>query len=154
MKTLITSERGLGLIQVLASLFIVTLALGGLLVSTYYAQRKAVENYHYRRALLVAMEKIEVIRYFNKSADYPNTGNLPQGFFMPVVIDERNGRPLTATVDADVDTHSDISIAPYVKYNALTVTLTWRERDINTSTFLSNDIRTVTVREDYYQRYQ
>jgi Tfp pilus assembly protein PilV len=154
MKTLITSERGLGLIQVLASLFIVTLALGGLLVSTYYAQRKAVENYHYRRALLAAMEKIEVIRYFNKNSDYPNTGNLPQGFFMPVVIDERNGRPLTATVDADVDTHSDISIAPYVKYNALTVTLTWRERDINTNTFLSNDIRTVTVREDYYQRYK
>jgi Tfp pilus assembly protein PilV len=154
MKSLITSERGLGLIQVLASLFIVTIALTGLLVSTYYTQRRAVENYHYRRALLTAMEKVEIIRYSNRGSDYPNVGNLPQGFYMPVVIDERNGNPLTASIDVDVTTHSDITIAPYVKYNALTVTLEWRERDISETTFLSNDVRSVTLREDYYQRYR
>ncbi|MCK4653428.1 MAG: hypothetical protein KAU01_03180, partial [Candidatus Cloacimonetes bacterium] len=66
-KSILTSEKGFGIVQILGALIIATIAIAGLFVTVYYTRHKAVGNYHYRVALLKATQKLEEIKYKNRN---------------------------------------------------------------------------------------
>ena len=66
MLKILVSEKGFGLVYVIASLLIVAAAVIGLFISTFYTKAKAIENYHYRAALLLAVDRMELIKFHNK----------------------------------------------------------------------------------------
>jgi len=148
------SEKGFGLIHVLATLLIVSVALIGLFISISFARNRVNENYHFRSALLAASSKMEYVKFVNRDLKSPNISELPAVFYTPVVLDERDNQPpLTATVSINKTFHVDIDVAPYVGYDIVIIQLTWKEPSSFIIIPQSNQIRTVTLREDYHWRY-
>ena len=148
------SEKGFGLIHVLASLLIVSVALIGLFISISFARNRVHENYHFRSALLAASSKMEYVKFTNRDLNSPDISSLPAVFFTPVVLDERDDQPpLTATVSIKKTFHVDIDVAPYVGYDSVIIQLTWKEPTNFLLTSQTSQIRTVTLREDYHWRY-
>lgn len=148
------SEKGFGLIHVLASLLIVSVSLIGLFISINFARNRANENYHFRSALLSASSKMEYVKFVNRDMKSPEISSLPAVFFTPVVLDECDDQPaLTATVSIDKTFHVDIKVAPYVGYDTIIIQLTWKEPTNFLLTSQTSQIRTVTLREDYHWRY-
>lgn len=82
LKTL-KSERGFGLVQAVATLVMVSIAVAGLFISSYVARHKALNNYHYRCALLKGLEVFERLRWANRVNDIGSckinygTGKIP-----------------------------------------------------------------------------
>ena len=151
------SEKGFGLIHVLASLLIVTVALVGLFISINFARNRANENYHFRSALLIASGKMEFVKYVNRDMKSPDISNLPAVFYAPVVLDERDNQPpLTATVSINktfIVDKSSIDVAPYVGYDSVIIQLTWKEPSSSLIPSQASQVRTVTLREDYYWKF-
>jgi len=148
------SEKGFGLIHVLATLLIVSVALIGLFISISFARNRVNENYHFRSALLAASSKMEFVKYVNRDMKSPDISDLPAVFFTPVVLDERDNQPpLTATVSINKTFHVDIDVAPYVGYDTVIIQLTWKEPNSSLIPLQASQIRTVTLREDYYWKY-
>jgi len=148
------SEKGFGLIHVLASLLIVTVALVGLFISINFARNRANENYHFRSALLIASGKMEFVKYVNRDMKSPDISELPAVFYAPVVLDERDDQPaLAATVSINKTFHVDIDVAPYVGFDTVIIELTWKEPTSLLLTTQASQIKTVTLREDYHWKY-
>ncbi len=152
MNTLLKSEKGFGLIQVIASLLITSGAIAALFISSYYAQSKANEHYHYRSALLQASGRLELIKYYNRSnSSQANIENVP-GLYDPIILDRRDGILLMANLTVNKTTRQEIIIAPYAGYDEVTITLSWDEP----SPYLYNTSQTqrhsLVLREDYYRR--
>jgi len=148
------SEKGFGLIHVLATLLIVSVALVGLFISINFARNRANENYHFRSALLIASGKMEFVKFVNRDLKSPDISNSPAVFYTPVVLDERDNQPaLTATVSINKTFHIDIDVAPYVGYDSVIIQLTWKEPSPSLIPLQASQIRTVTLREDYHWRY-
>lgn len=149
---MIKSEKGFGIIGVIAALLIVSIGITGFFVSAFYARKKAEENYHYRAALLGATAKLELIRYYNRNNQGEAFYNGIPSLTSPVVLDVKNGTPLEAQVNVSKSTYGDPQVAPYVVYDAIKVTLTWLED----SNFIFNpnasQMKTLVLREDFYRR--
>ncbi|HHE38308.1 MAG TPA: hypothetical protein ENL20_07020 [Candidatus Cloacimonetes bacterium] len=149
----ITSERGFGLVHVIAALMIVTVALVGIFISTFYAQKKATENYHYRAALLIAADRMEQIKFHNKYNEGEVFVNIA-GISGQVILDERDGNPLWAQVmSPSKTTHSDLEIAPYVVYDKVTITVRWQEASSSFFNPHTTEQKEVVLREDYYRKF-
>ena len=71
LKNRLDSEAGFGIIHVLATLLIASVAIAGLFVTSFYVRQKAQENYHSRVAVLKASEALEKIKLFNRSNQGP-----------------------------------------------------------------------------------
>ena len=146
------SEKGFGFIDVLAALFMVTIAIVGLFIGAVYARSQAIENYHYRSALLAATGKMELIKYYNMGSNQQvQILNIP-GLLDDVVLDEINNIQIKARVlrpYPTCTTQSDIQVAPYVVYDKVTLRMTWDEP---TNFFKPNTRKYITLREDYYRR--
>ena len=152
MNKVINSEKGFGIVGVIAALLIVSIGITGFFVSAFYARKKAVENYHYRAAILGAAAKLELIRYYNRNNQGEAFYNGIPSLTSPVVLDVRNGVPLEAQVNVSKSTYGDPQVAPYAVFDAIKVTLTWIEE----SNFIFNpdasQLKTMEMREDYFRR--
>jgi len=152
MNKVINSEKGFGIVGVIAALLIVSIGITGFFVSAFYARKKAVENYHYRAAILGAAAKLELIRYYNRNNQGEAFYNGIPSLTSPVVLDVRNGVPLEVQVNVSKSTYGDPQVAPYAVFDAIKVTLTWIEE----SNFIFNpdasQLKTLVLREDYFRR--
>jgi len=150
-KKLLSSEDGFGIIQALAGLIIVTIALSGLFLSSYFAWHSAVGNYHYRVVLLKAHQKLEQVKYVNRINEkdtYLNT--ITTGNF---VIDDMNEEPVWGLIHPITrTTRTDLIISQYVDYDMISVKITWRDGPEYFLNNILNKERTLILREDYFYR--
>lgn len=151
------SEDGFGLIQVLAVLVIVTIAISGLFITTMYARSKSIENYHYRAALLYASSKIELIKYYNRYnkgkvifTGIEGVSTIPSSF----VLDKRDGKePLMAKIRLISPIfQTDIAVEPHAVYDIIKIEITWKEGGLSFLSSNQNITRTLMLREDYFRR--
>ncbi len=146
----IRSEKGFGIIQVLGALLIVTIAVAGLFLSSYYSHHKANENYHYRVALLKAMQKLEEVKYYNMhnngSVDLRDvtTGNF--------VIDDQGEDDVEGTLGITKVRRNDLAIANYVAYDIVTVKVNWQDGPEEYLNTILNQPKELELREDYFYR--
>lgn len=147
------SEKGFGLVHVLAALIIVSISVGGLFIATVTARVKAVENYHYRAALLVAAGKMELLKFHNKDIGngHVQVHNTP-AIYDEVVIDEKDNQRIIVSVVSPypyVDTNSDIQVAPYAVYERVKLRIKWVEPQMM---FMPKRTKYITLYEDYFRR--
>ena len=150
-KKTLRSNDGFGIIQALAGLIIVTIALSGLFLSSYYAWHNAVGNYHYRVVLLKAHQKLEQVKFVNRTNEgFTYLSGFVSGNFL---IDEEDGEPIYGLIHPVIrTTHTDIVIAEYVDYDAVSVKITWRDGPEYFLNNILNRERTLILREDYFYR--
>ena len=150
-KKTLRSNDCFGIIQALACLIIVTIALSGLFLSSYYAWHNAVGNYHYRVVLLKAHQKLEMVKFVNKNNESITLLNgFAPGQFL---IDDADGEPIYGTIQPVIrTTNTDLAIAQYVDFDAVSVKITWRDGPEYFLNNILNKERTLVLREDYFYR--
>ncbi|MCF7858894.1 MAG: hypothetical protein K9N07_06150 [Candidatus Cloacimonetes bacterium] len=152
-KNMLRSNTGFGIIQTLAALIIVTIALSGLFLSSYYAWHNAVGSYHYRVVLLKAHQKLEEIKMINRNREgftYLNT--ITSGNFL---IDEADGEPVWGLIHPPSRvTRTDLAVSEYVDYDAVSIKITWRDGPETFLNSILNQERALVLREDYFYRTQ
>ncbi len=142
------------MIQTLASLVIVTIAVVGLFITSYYARYRANENYHYRSALLAAAEKIDWVKYKNLGSNNAVKTDFHQFYQRTtVVLDDRNGKVLEGHIKYPPTVklnNPDLAVSYLAVYDTVIITVTWTEP----SDFLIQPRkRKVELREDYFRRF-
>ncbi len=150
-KKLLSSKDGFGIIQALAGLIIVTIALSGLFLSSYYAWHSAVGNYHYRVVLLKAHQKLERNKYVNRNWEKSaySGGIVPEDF----IIDDADGETIWGRVHPPTKiTRTDMVVSQYVDYDMISVKITWRDGPEHFLNTILNKERTLILREDYFYR--
>ncbi len=152
MFKILSSEKGLGLVHVIASLIIVSAAIIGLVYASFYAKKTATENYHYRAALLIASDKMEQIKYHNRNNQRQTAVNIA-GISGPVVLDERDGNPLWAQVLPPTRSlKKDDHLPLYVVYDRISITVQWEEDPDVLLNPQSQTKESVTLHEDYFRK--
>ena len=146
-------EAGFGIIHVLATLVIASVAIAGLFVTNFYVRQKAQENYHTRVALLEGADTMEKIRWFNRNNQGPVNVSIV-GIAHEFTIDERDGQPLKARVHNPVVRlgQTDLAVAPYAIYDVVTVKITWEEGAQFNHFDDYNNHKEIILREDYFRR--
>ncbi len=141
----IKNNRGLALVEILASLLIITFVSTGLFVSIEYAQHRSVVNYHRRVAILLAEGKLNEKRFYYQQ--YKNFGNLLP---MIVTLEERGVRSLRGDLSYQILPAIDNSIGK--TYTQFIVTVKWKEPAplFVPLKFKKKEIMSVTLREDYF----
>jgi len=148
-KTL-NSEQGMGIIQVLAALLIVTASIAGLFISSYYVQYKADAHYHYRVALLKATQKLEEIKCANMLNQHSVVINdIETNEF---TIDDKGDVPVKGFMTKSIKTYRDLSIASYVAFDIVTIKITWRNGPEKYFYKTINAFQELELREDYFYR--
>jgi len=150
-KKLLSSEDGFGIIQALAGLIIVTIALSGLFLSSYYAWHSAVGNYHYRVVLLKAHQKLEQLKFENRNWEKSTLLNwFVSGDF---IIDDADGETIWGLIHPPTKiTRTDMVVSQYVDYDMISVKITWRDGPEYYLNNILNRERTLILREDYFYR--
>lgn len=141
--------KGFSIIEVIASLLILTLALGSILMTSLYASVKAENNYHYRAALLAVYGEMEQIQCARKI-----TGGrfmAPPGSVTFATIE--NGKPIKGNLSYTLTQQPDMQIGLGVRYHILSLSIEWREALASpVGQTKLGEIRRITLREDYYYR--
>lgn len=149
---ILRSEKGFGLLHVLAALIMVSVAIAGMFVSIYFAKSKANENYHYRKTLLAAAGKMDLIRYYNPDNNNVASFNNINGLYNDVILEDTKYNDLVAKITPTYprrELQSDIAVAPYVVYDKITLRMEWKE---NYGMFWPSVTKYVTLREDKFRR--
>jgi len=147
MKTILNNQRGFGIIEALTAIVISGIAMVGLLLGSTFAKAKAIENYHYRKALLRASEVMENIKYYNRNnRQEPLIGSYMTSF----VLDERNGDKLIASVNVTKVNNTDFSISVNTRFSVITVTVNWEESYKLKPNSQGGIDRSIAIREDYF----
>ncbi|MDO9578856.1 MAG: hypothetical protein Q7J16_13315 [Candidatus Cloacimonadales bacterium] len=155
LKKLLSSNKGFGLVQVVATLLMVSIAVAGLFISSYIARHQAINNYHYRCALLKGLEVFERLRWGNRFNSGPVSIQYQQ-FKIPFgryIMEEEEGRPVYLFVESLVKrTSTDLTISQYVSYDEVTLKITWKDGpDVYESNTLNRE-KELVLREDYFYR--
>ena len=146
----LNSERGMGIIQVLAALLIVTASIAGLFTSSYYVQYKADAHYHYRVALLKAVQKLEEIKWanmFNQHAVVINDIETRE-----FIMDDNGTLPVKGFMTKSKQTFRDLAVASYISYDVVTIKVTWRNGPEKYFFKTINSLQELELREDYFYR--
>ena len=151
LKRILRSEDGFGIIQTLAGLIIVTIALSGLFLSSYYAWHSAVGNYHYRVVLLKAHQRLERVKFVNRNW---NKSTIINGFESgDFIIDDADGETIWGLIHPPTKTTlTDMEVSQYVDYDIISVKITWRDGPEKYFNNVLNKERTLILREDYFYR--
>lgn len=144
------SEQGSSIIQVLAALLIVSAAIAGLFISSYYVQYKAKAHYHYRVALLKATEQLERIKWDNRANLH--SVSLAEADAGEFTIDDYGDELVTGTLSISKRTSRDLAVATYVSYDAVTVKVTWLNGPEREFYKVINTPQEIELREDYFYR--
>ncbi|MBC8527600.1 MAG: type II secretion system protein [Candidatus Cloacimonetes bacterium] len=153
-KHYLTSEKGFGIIQALITLVIISAAIAGIFVSSFYARKKANENYHYRAALLAANDKIERIKCHNRyTQGRPDIETVPK-INAPIILDPTGNTNLNEDFDIYISPipTTDLDVAIYAVYEEIIVTVTWEEPSKLFFNPQSKNTKTLMLREDYFRR--
>lgn len=150
-KKIVSSDDGFGIIQALVGLIIVTIALSGLFLSSYYAWHSALGNYHYRVALLKAHQKLEEVKFLNRNNESVTlTNTITSGDF---IMDEEDGELVWARIHPPQrDTFIDRAVSEYVNFDRIQIKITWRDGPERFLNNILNKERALVLREDYYYR--
>lgn len=152
---LFNSEGGFGVVQAVAALAIVSIAVAGLFISSYLARHHAISNYHYRCALLKGLEVFERLRWGNRFNSGPviidyNAFSLPFGRY---IMEDEEGRPIYMFVETlSKRTFTDLTISQYVSFDQLTVRITWTDGPEEYESKTLNRQKELILREDYFYR--
>lgn len=156
LKRLLSSNNGFGLVQAVAALFIVSIAVAGLFISSYIARHQAINNFHYRCALLKGLEVFERLRWGNRFNTGPvkiNYGEykIPYGRY---IMEEEEGKPIFMYIETlqNKARITDLMISSYVAYDQVTLKITWKDGpDMYESNTLNRE-KELILREDYFYR--
>lgn len=147
---MLNNDKGFTLIEVLATLLILTLAFSSLLMTTEYAATKAVYNQHYRQALLLATGQMERIRAYRGMS---STGSWVPLTMTSTQLDNRDGYPLTAYLSKRTTTSTDIRINPGAMDDQVYLTIAWSEvAKLKHGMPVYTPPRKIMLREDYYRQ--
>jgi len=154
LKNKLDSEAGFGIIHVLATLIIASVAIAGLFVTTFYVRQKAQENYHSRIAMLKASEALEKIKWYNRNNQGPVDVSHIVGLSHSFIMEDYEGQPLRGLVHNPivVRRQADLEVAPYAMYDAVTIKVTWEEGAKLTHFEDYDNKKEISLREDYYRR--
>ncbi len=147
---LLYSERGMGIIQVLAALLIVTASVSGLFISSYYARYKADAHYHYRVALLKAAQKLEEIKYYNMYN--PHSVDLSIVPTSEFTISDKGEEDVVGYITKSKKSYRDLSVASFVAYDVVTIKITWENGPARYLYRVLNVPQELELREDYFYR--
>ncbi len=151
MQKILSSQKGFGLIQVLGALIIVTISLSGLFISAYFARHKAIENYHYRVAMLKAVQKLEEIKYNHRNK--LSTVVLNDVYAGTFIMDDEDGEKVIATIHPpQKSTFNDLTVANYIAYDVIEIKITWKDGPARYLRNPLNKTKTLIMREDYFYR--
>jgi len=146
---LFNSNSGLGIIQAIAGLLIVSVASVGLFISAHYSRARANLNHQYRLASLKANDELEKIKW-----QYPDYGANPEEisyYTYNFVLDEINKPDFEATLIVEKKIESELSISPDAKKAIIIVKIEWEESyDIYQLT--ETITRSIALRDDYFYR--
>jgi hypothetical protein len=135
----LNNERGISLLEVLATAIIVAVALISLYTGIIYADKQVQRNYHDRVATLHASGELDWQTYYYKNYkefDLYNTRT--------VVIDKLyRGRLLNGVMTTRLTETYENAFGTIVPYKILEISVSWLEPGDKTT-------RKVVVREDYY----
>jgi Tfp pilus assembly protein PilV len=133
------NEKGITLLEVLATAIIVAVALISLYTGIIYADKQVQRNYHDRVATLYASGELDWQLYY-----YKNYKEFDLYNGKAVVIDKLyRGKELTGTMTVSMVDTFENPFGAIVPYKTLDVTVSWTEPGDKTR-------RRVVVREDYY----
>ncbi|HPR17563.1 MAG TPA: hypothetical protein PLD62_04880 [Candidatus Cloacimonadota bacterium] len=150
------SENGFGLISVVTAALIVAISIAGLFMASYITQHKALSTYHYRAALLKGAQKLEEVKYKNRSntSRQPvNIEGIASGIF---TLDElSNGHRITGkihpiTVKRKI---ADIAVGNNVFFDKVYVRITWYDGPRLYLYKVLNKQKMIILREDYFYQY-
>lgn len=150
-KKILRSDGGFGIIQALVGLIIVTIALSGLFLSSYYAWHNSVGNYHYRVVLLKAHQKLEQLKFVNRNNEIITDieGFVSEKF----LINDENDKHVYGLIHPITrSTYTDMVVSQYVDYDVISVKITWRDGPEYFLNSILNKERTLILREDYFYR--
>jgi hypothetical protein len=144
---ILKSDKGFGLVQAVATLVMVSIAVAGLFISSYIARHQALNNYHYRCALLKGLEVFERLRWYNRfntgpaNTAYNNESKIPFGKPIYMFVETLRKRTFT-----------DLTISQYVSYDQVTLKITWKDGPDSYETNTLNRKKELVMREDYFYR--
>lgn len=149
-KKYLKSQKGFGFADLLGALAIVAVSLSALFMIILSSSIRVTNDYHYRKALLGALSKMEQVKYYNKSFN----GQLYlaiNGLTDDIVLDESYRPPLKAKTRTNVKTaYGLIDVTPYTARKELTITIEWIEKSSSIIKLFKEKKTTVVMREDYY----
>ena len=133
------NEKGITLLEILATSIIVAVALISVYIGIIYADKQVQRNYHDRVATLHASGELEWQTYY-----YKNYKMFDLGTAKTVVIDELDkGKLLKGQMTVRTTETFENPFGTVVPYNIVEVTVQWTEPGDRTP-------RRIVVREDYY----
>jgi len=139
MIAVLNNEKGVTLLEIMATGIIVAVALIGLYTGIIYADKQVQRNYHDRVATLHASGEVEWQLYHYKNY---KTFDLFTG--RTVVIDRlKNNRVLNGQMTVKLEEELETPLGSSVNFRIMEVSVTWTEPGDKTS-------RKIVVREDFY----
>lgn len=139
MITSLRNEKGLTLLEIIATSIIVAVSMIGLYTGIIYADKQIQRNYHDRVATLHASGEIESQTYYKKNYKQFELFNA-----RTVVIDKLSqDKELTGIMSVKLTDEIESPFGTYVPYQVLEVSVTWTEPGDKTE-------RKIIVREDFY----
>ncbi len=144
------SEEGMGFADLLAATVIVIIALSTMFLIILSSQIRVTQDYHYRKALLGALSRLETIKCYNKDFKNNLITNVP-GVEDPILLDENYKNPLMGRVTLNVHTnHSLLDVSPYAGRYEVTIKVEWEEKSSSILNYFHPKTQMVLLREDYY----
>jgi len=143
-----SNNKGFGLITVLVVILLASVALASMFVATVYAKYKVQENYHRRKALLVAHGKMDYCKYLNQKYHVYPTFNMST-----FVLDKLgDGTEIRAEIWPTRTSHTDIVVSAYTWFDKITYTVNWNEPFVwGIDTMAKKN--SVRIREDFYYKH-
>lgn len=142
-KMKLSSEKGIGLIEIIAGFVIIFISLVGIYIGIVYAESRLQINYHERVAALVASGELDwqyAHFYSRKRLDYK--------YPMEVVIQENEEYDdLMGTVYMSAKQNSEYELGAELRYWDVEIVVVWEEPNIYTD---EPEERTLTVKEQFY----
>ena len=133
------NERGITLLEVIATSIIVAVSLIGLYTGIIYADKQIQRNYHDRVATLHASGEIEWQTFYKK-----NYKEFDPFTSRTVVIDKlARGKVLNGVMSTKLSESQDTPFGTTVPFTILEVSVVWTEPGDKT-------IRRIVVREDFF----
>ena len=139
MIAVLNNEKGITLLEILATGIIVAVALIGLYTGIIYADKQVQRNYHDRVATLHASGEVDWQLYYYKNY---KTFDLYTG--RTVIIDKlQKNRVLNGLMAVKLTGALETPLGSNVNFNILEVSVTWTEPGDKTT-------RKIVIREDFY----
>ena len=152
LKKYLNSEQGMGFVDLLAATIVSIIALSSMFLIILSSQIRVTQNYHYRKALLGALSRLETIKYYNRNFNGGLIVNIP-GIEENITLDENYSPRLVGTVTVSVNEKTGLlEVAPFTGRFEVSVKVEWKERSSSILRLFHPKVQQVLLREDYYYR--